>query len=110
MGEGEGLKDVSDQIENEEQLLGTKQPPSSSKDDDPQTKNKNEKKEKPLSKEEADKGVEMMQDFEGDMMDLEQDNEDDNNSNDDEEEENPEEPDKEMGILLVFFIFCDSSY
>lgn len=100
MGEGEGLKDVSDQIENEEQLLGTKQPPSSSKDDDPQAKNKNEKKEKPLSKEEADKGVEMMQDFEGDMMDLEQDNEDDNNSNDDEEEENPEEPDKEMGIIL----------
>ena len=97
MGEGEGLKDVSDQIENEEQLLGTKQPPSSSKDDDAQAKNKNEKKEKPLSKEEADKGVEMMQDFEGDMMDLEQDDED-NNSNEDEEEENPEEPDKEMGI------------
>ena len=71
MGEGEGKKDVSDQIENEEQLLGLK-------DDTPKEDKGEQKQEsKELSEEEKDKGVEMSQDFEGDMFDIPEDKDQD---------------------------------
>ena len=79
MGEGEGKKDVSDQIENEEQLLGLK--------DDIPKEDKDEAKQesKELSEEEKDKGVEMSQDFEGDMFDIPE--ERDPDSKDDDQED-----------------------
>jgi len=91
MGEGEGKKDVSDQIENEEQLLGLKD--DKPKDDGKEPKKPQEKK--TLNDEEKDKGVEMAQDFEGEMYDIPEDGEEDGNS--DEEEDDKEEPEKELG-------------
>merc|ERR1712157_464556 len=58
MGAGEGKKDVSDEIEDEEQLLGLK---GEEEKKDQENKAKDEK----LSKEEADKGMEMEADFDG---------------------------------------------
>ena len=76
MGEGEGKKDVSDQIENEEQLLGLK-------DDTPKEDKGEQKQEsKELSEEEKDKGVEMSQDFEGDMFDIPEDKDKDERDDD----------------------------
>jgi hypothetical protein len=92
MGEGEGKKDVSDQIENEEQLLGTK--------------NENEQKEqekanKQLNEEEKETGVEMMQDFEGDMCDLPDDQKKEDDS-DNQEEEEEQDLEREMGGELDY--------
>ena len=79
MGEGEGKKDVSDQIENEEQLLGLK-------DDTPKEDKGEQKQEsKELSEEEKDKGVEMSQDFEGDMFDIPEDKDQDERDDDQED-------------------------
>jgi hypothetical protein len=79
MGEGEGKKDVSDQIENEEQLLGLK-------DDVPKEDKGDEKQEsKELKEEEKDKGVEMSQDFEGDMFDIPEDKDPDSKDDDQED-------------------------
>ena len=85
MGEGDGRKDVSDQIDNEEQLLGLK-------DENPKPEKKNDKA--PLSNEEKDTGVEMSQDFDGDYHDLPE--EDEDKENEDEMDEG-EELDREMG-------------
>eukprot|EP00940_MAST-03C_sp_MAST-3C-sp2_P001564 g1564.t1 len=81
MGEGntEGAKDVSEEIEDEEQLLGLE----------------GEEKEQTLEGEQEDNGVEMSNDFEGDMCDIEQEegkDEDDEDGDDDEEQ-----MDREMG-------------
>ena len=81
MGEGEGKKDVSDQIEDEEQLLGLK---GDSKPEEPQPDRK-------LNEEEEKKGVEMMQEFEGEMCDIPEKDEADG------EDEEEEEKDREMG-------------
>ena len=76
MGEGDGKKDVSDEIENEEQLLGLK-------DETPKEDKGEQKQEsKELSEEEKDKGVEMSQDFEGDMFDIPEDREQDEKDDD----------------------------
>lgn len=83
MGEGDGKKDVSDEIENEDQLSGLK-------NDKQQENDRNDDDEK-------DKGVEMMQDFDGTMEDVPQ-NED--NDNDQEDDEEREELDREMGEEL----------
>ncbi|RHY65930.1 hypothetical protein DYB30_003550 [Aphanomyces astaci] len=81
MGEGDGKKDVSDQIEDEEQLLGLKgdepqEPPEKKKDED------------------QDKGLEMQNDFDGAMEDVP---EDDDKDDDDKDEDDKEELDREMG-------------
>ena len=83
MGEGEGKKDVSDQIENEEQLLGLK-------DDIPKEDKGEQKQEsKELSEEEKDKGVEMSQDFEGDMFDIPEDKDQDDRDDDQDDVSTP---------------------
>ena len=90
MGEGQGKTDVSDQIENEEQLSGLK-------NDKPETGESEEKKPtEKLKQEEKDKGVEMSQNFDGDMYDIPE----DDNPEEQEEEENEEEKEdleREMG-------------
>ncbi|CAH0485031.1 unnamed protein product [Peronospora farinosa] len=80
MGEGEGKKDVSHEIEDEEQLLGLKgeqqEEPKPSADEQPE-----------------DTGLEMQNDFEGAMQDVPEDEiEEDQDDNEDEEE-----LDREMG-------------
>ena len=87
MGEGDGKNDVTDEIENEEQLLGLKG------DENQDASAQQERKE--LKEDEVDTGMEMENDFDGEKFDLpdqpEDQKEDDNG--DDEEEE----LDREMG-------------
>uniref|UniRef100_A0A7S2K0T1 VWFA domain-containing protein n=1 Tax=Leptocylindrus danicus TaxID=163516 RepID=A0A7S2K0T1_9STRA len=86
MGEGDGKNDVSDQIENEEQLLGLK-------NDEPQTEDGQNKESRELEEEEAEKGMEMEGNFDGDMYDMP-----DKEKNEEEAEpEGEEELDREMG-------------
>ena len=61
MGEGEGHVDVSEQIENEDQMLG------SQKGDKDQT-TEEDTRDKGL--EDKSKGIEMQEEFEGDLHDL----------------------------------------
>ena len=84
MGEGDGKNDVTDEIENEEQLLGLK--------GDEDQKNTNENNE--LGEEEAETGMEMENEFDGELFDVPDKKEDDNGQDDDDEEE---ELDREMG-------------
>ncbi|GAB9472243.1 hypothetical protein Gpo141_00009426 [Globisporangium polare] len=81
MGEGEGKKDVSNEIEDEEQLLGLK---GDQQEEPPQDKND----------EPEDTGLEMQNDFEGTMQDLP---DDEKKDEDDENEDEEEELDREMG-------------
>ncbi|RLN87173.1 hypothetical protein BBJ28_00016114, partial [Nothophytophthora sp. Chile5] len=82
MGEGEGKKDVSHEIEDEEQLLGL------------QGDQQEEPPEPPADQQPEDTGLEMQNDFEGTMQDLPDDEKDEDKEEDEEEEE---ELDREMG-------------
>ncbi|MEE6475824.1 hypothetical protein FKM82_010868 [Ascaphus truei] len=87
LGEGEGVKDVSDKIENEEQVEDTMQKGQEKEKDDPDSK--------PDVKEE-DNAIEMSEDFDGKMHDgeLEKQEEDEKSNGDDEDD-----LDKQMGDL-----------
>lgn len=61
MGEGEGQVDVSEQIENEDQMLGSK------KGEEEET---TEKDTRDKGHEDKSKGIEMQEEFEGDLHDL----------------------------------------
>lgn len=82
MDDGEGCKDVSDQIENEDQLLNQKdmQPMENEKD-----------------MEDNDNGIEMESDFQSKLYDQKVDKEE--KDSDDESEEEQEDLDKEMGDI-----------
>ncbi|KAG6613327.1 Midasin-like protein [Phytophthora cinnamomi] len=80
MGEGEGKKDVSNEIEDEEQLLGLQG-------------DQQEEPEPPADQKPEDTGLEMQNDFEGTMQDVPDDEKEDQDENDDDEEE----LDREMG-------------
>ncbi|KAI8073967.1 hypothetical protein BC940DRAFT_267177 [Gongronella butleri] len=82
IGEGEGAKDVSNEIEDEEQVLGT-QNDEPAKDDD--------KKE---SKEEKD-GLDMENDFDGQLEDV--DHDDDKDDSDSDSDSDKEDPDEQIG-------------
>jgi midasin len=85
MGEGEGKNDVTDQLENEDQLLGLKGDDKNEQDEQPQSS-------KELDKEQAEQGMEMEGDFEGEMFDLPEQPPDENND----DEDDGEELDREM--------------
>eukprot|EP00978_Attheya_sp_CCMP212_P021232 scaffold61822_cov52-Attheya_sp.AAC.5 len=87
MGEGAGNNDVTDQLESEEQLLGTKG------EDEKKEESKQETEQ--LNEEEAEQGMEMEADFDGDMFDMDENkkDKDENESGNDSEEE----LDREMG-------------
>jgi MoxR-like ATPase len=87
MGEGDGKQDVTDQLESEEQLLGLK-----GQDQDDAPTEQQESKE--LNEEEAQQGMEMEGDFEGDMFDVPEQSQDDDKDDDGDDEE---ELDREMG-------------
>ena len=86
MGDGEGKQDVTDQIENEEQLLGLQ--------GDDKSDKKQDEKDKQLDREEAETGMEMENDFDGEMFDMPEKQED---NNDDKQNDEEEELDREMG-------------
>ncbi|KAF9140977.1 AAA ATPase midasin [Mortierella sp. GBA39] len=83
IGDGEGGKDVSDEIEDEEQVLGTQNDKKQDEDDKKET-------------EEEDKGIEMENDFEGNMEDVEP-SSDQDDDDEDEDEEDKEDPDEAIG-------------
>jgi hypothetical protein len=89
MGDGDvsQAKDVSKEIEDEEQLMDLKRT-----DEDDEVKNE----EKKLNAEEKDTGVEMSQNFDGEMYDIEK-NENDAEEDQDDDENDAEELDREMG-------------
>ncbi|XP_071480621.1 midasin-like [Diadema antillarum] len=85
IGEGEGVKDVSDQIENEDQVEDTKTPGKEEKE-----------KEDPSNQpdlEDEEHGIEMSDDFEGKLHDLDSKDQDQDDNQKDEEEQ----LDKQMG-------------
>lgn len=86
MGEGDGKNDVTDEIENEEQLLGLKG------DENQDTSAQQERKE--LKEDEVDTGMEMENDFDGEKFDLPDQPED---QKDDDNKDEEEELDREMG-------------
>ena len=89
MGEGEGSKNVSDEIEDEEQLVGAEQ--------EGQEKQEEKSEQK---REEGEASVEMEQDFEGELDDV--DKEDDKEDEDDDDDK--EEVDREMGEVSTLAI------
>ncbi|KAF8388344.1 hypothetical protein HHK36_027010 [Tetracentron sinense] len=74
MGEGAGLNDVSDQIDDEDQLLGTSEKPSDSPDESNEVPSKN------------NKGIEMDQDFAADTFSVSEDSGDDHDEDSEDEE------------------------
>jgi hypothetical protein len=88
MGEGEGKKDVSDEIEDEEQILGQEDMEKQDEKDDEDGGDKND-----------DKGIEMQNDFEADAKNLSDDEKDDDEDDQDDQEksENGDDIEKEMG-------------
>jgi MoxR-like ATPase len=92
MGEGEGDKDVSNEITDEEQLLGTKDMLEDEKEKNP------EAPPEPKGEPDTNEGVEMEGNFEGDMHDVPQEEKDDTDPNKD-KDDGKEELDKEMGEL-----------
>jgi midasin len=80
IGEGEGTKDVSEEIENEEQVLGN------------QNEVKDQDSANDRSKLKKDKGIEMENDFEGTIEDVE-----DDENEDESDEETSENIEQEMG-------------
>ena len=78
MADGTGTKDVGDEIDNEDQLMGTKD---QEKQDQPEQQERD--------KDEEDKGVEMQQDFEGAMEDISEDEQED--ADDDQEDGDDED-------------------
>ncbi|KAL3924831.1 MAG: hypothetical protein SGILL_000803 [Bacillariaceae sp.] len=87
MGEGDGKNDVTDQLDNEDQLAGLKS-------DEKQDEAGESTEPKQLNEEEADQGMEMEADFEGDMFDMPENQQDEKEMDDN---ENEEELDREMG-------------
>ncbi|KAG7997478.1 hypothetical protein I3843_01G213100 [Carya illinoinensis] len=74
MGEGAGMNDVSDQITDEDQLLGALEKPSEEQDASNEIPNKNEK------------GIEMEQDFAADTCSISGDSAEENNENSEDEQ------------------------
>ncbi|XP_050383797.1 midasin isoform X3 [Argentina anserina] len=75
MGEGVGRTDVSDQITNEDQLIGQPEKPSDEKDAPAQVPSKD------------DEGIEMDHDFDAEKFNMSEESEEDTDPNDDEDDE-----------------------
>ena len=90
LGEGQGRKDVSEQIENEDQVLGA--------DFKDKQKQPEPQPPQPEAGEEETKGVEMEQDFEGELHNLSSDEEHEDDQ-DEEEDKDAERLDQQMGDL-----------
>lgn len=78
MGEGVGKKDISDQITDEDQLLGTNEKTTEENDTSNEVPSKN------------DKGIEMNEDFDAETYSVSEDSEDDDDNDENAEEENLE--------------------
>eukprot|EP01084_Bolivina_argentea_P006698 12686_1 len=90
MGSGKGAKDISSEIDDEEQLLGMK----GEKEDDGGDATQQPRE---LTKEEAREGVEMSHDFDGELYDVPQENESEEGDEEKEGEEQQDQMEREMG-------------
>eukprot|EP00798_Chlamydomonas_sp_ICE-L_P024875 gene24875-10536_t len=91
MGDGEGKKDVSDKIEDEDQLRGAQQ-----KGKEPKEKEENGPEEGPEGEE---KGVEMNDDFDGSLHDIDAPKEERDGESSEDEEGDDDRIDQQMGDL-----------
>jgi MoxR-like ATPase len=87
MGEGDGIQDVTEQLESEEQLLGLK-----GEKDENERSSDNPRQ---LGDEEAKQGMEMEENFDGDMFDVPRDHENDSETHAGDDDK--EEVEREMG-------------
>ena len=89
LGDGDGVKDVSDQIENEDQLDDAKN----------QEQRDEEKKEKPDEKtiKEEEKGIEMSDDFDGVLDDVQMEDQEENREDDESKDGEEEDIDDQKG-------------
>lgn len=85
MGEGEGINDVSEKMDNEDQIQGEKYDTQNEQQPDP-----NQRIDKP------DEGIEMENDFEGTVHDVDQPEPQEQNEDEDEKSEE-DEPERQMG-------------
>ncbi|KAJ6240735.1 midasin-related [Anaeramoeba flamelloides] len=93
MGEGEGIRDVTDKIEHEEQLMDKKE--------ELEEKEEQEEENQQQKNEESD-GFDMSYDFDGEVTDLPEKNpEDENSDEEDEEDEEEDNLDEQMGDLDI---------
>ncbi len=90
VGSGKGAKDISSEIDDEEQLLGMKD--EKEEDGGDATQQPRE-----LTKEEAREGVEMSHDFDGELYDVPQENESEEGDEEKEGEEQQDQMEREMG-------------
>ncbi|GLI68780.1 hypothetical protein VaNZ11_013272, partial [Volvox africanus] len=90
LGDGTGAKDISDQLENQDQLLGAQQRGTQPQEEQEQDKHNGG------PEEEQDKGIEMDDDFDGALHDVPMDERDLNRDSDDEEGDE-ERIDQQMG-------------
>jgi len=90
IGEGKGQKDVSDQIENEEQVLGLKGDEEKQSSPNPQDKSEKDNKDK-------NKGLEMQSDFSGELFDVPEEEEEGEEEEEKDDERDEEDADREMG-------------
>ncbi len=91
MGSGKGAKDISSEIDDEEQLLGMKY----EKEEDDGGGDATQQQPRELTKEEAQEGVEMSHDFDGELYDVPRENGSEDGN--DEEEQQEDQMDREMG-------------
>ncbi|KAG1714129.1 Midasin [Nymphon striatum] len=89
LGEGQGAKDVSDQIENEDQLDDALKQGDDKKDEEEDSQSNTK---------EEENGIEMSEDFDG-KMDDDQEKTDNQNDDSDSDEQDDEELDKQMGDI-----------
>ena len=81
LGAGTGRKDISDELHDEDQLLGAKQEGAEEEEEEEAKAKQQGGKEK----EEEDKGIEMSDDFAGEVHDLPDDDDDDSDAGDDDD-------------------------
>jgi midasin (ATPase involved in ribosome maturation) len=91
IGEGKGQKDVSDQIENEEQVLGLKG------DDEKQASSGPQDKSEEKDDKERKNGLEMQSDFAGDLFDISEEENDEGDKDEKKDDDEEEDADREMG-------------
>lgn len=92
LGDGVGEKDVSDQMDNEEQVMGEKLKGEDEKEKEEQKTEKDRIKD-------PTKGIEMSNDFDGSMHDV------DFEEQDQQEEEEPEDDEERVDFLFFFAVF-----
>ena len=92
MGDGEGMTDVTDQIQDEQQLVGAEQQAEEGNEDGGKDAGAEEEEQEQQDKVDQDDGMEMEEEFEGDLRSTE-------DQEDPDDEDDKEQPEDDMGEL-----------